>query len=278
MVNLDTRAALRQAQEFGHYFGLLALNVEPAPADAPATPHWRAWIDAGAPPCGNLASLTLNGKTFLPDRTNAESAWGCALGRSQGALTPMQLARASWTLRYQLNRLPLTACGPAAPYNADVVNCEDFESLALCKETSAYLQRTTGAETLACRGGGAIQRAISGALKWVGVDFLFKSTPQGQALVNALAGRGGAANPAPEAIYDEIVKAFEAGKNRRSRARSSTGFPSFAKPRPATTTRSSISPSPPSPRSPWRPPISSCSGATPPPLSPRASSPMCRRF
>ena len=125
----------------------------------------------------------------------------------------MQLARASWTLRYQLNRLPLTACGPAAPYNADVVNCEDSESLALCKETSAYLQRTTGAETLACRGGGAIQRAISGALKWVGVDFLFKSTPQGQALVNALAGRGGAANPAPEAIYDEIVKAFEAGKN-----------------------------------------------------------------
>ena len=71
VVNLDTRAALRQAQEFGHYFGLLALNVEPAPADAPATPHWRAWIDAGAPPCGNLASLTLNGKTFLPDRTNA---------------------------------------------------------------------------------------------------------------------------------------------------------------------------------------------------------------
>ena len=148
-VRLDSLATLRQAQEFGRYFSLNPLHVSPAPADAPEdNDNWRAWIDAGAPPCGNLARLSLNGKTFQPDRTNAEGYWGCAIGRSLSALTPMQLARADWTLRYQLDRIALTACGPAGSYNGDVVRCDGEEALALCQETSAYLRKiSSGAET-----------------------------------------------------------------------------------------------------------------------------------
>ena len=214
-VRLDSLSTLRQAQEFGRYFSLNPLHINPAPADAPEdNGNWRAWIDAGAPPCGNLARLSLNGKTFQPDRTNAEGPWGCAIGRSLSALTPMQLARADWTLRYQLDRIPLTACGPAGSYNGDVVRCDGEEALALCQETSAYLKKiSSGAETLACVRGGIIQDAIRKATQWPGLQFIFKSTPEGQALISALAGKGRSSGPVADKTYDDVMAALAAGKN-----------------------------------------------------------------
>lgn len=214
-VNVDTLSTLRQTQEFGRYFGLNPLNFRPAPADAPEdSGAWRAWIDVGAPPCGNLASLSVNGKTLAPDRSNAESFWGCAIGRAVGALTPMQLAKADWTLRYQLNRIPLTACLSSGFYDGDSVRCEDAQSFALCKETAAYLAKiSNGAQTFACARGGAVQGAISQAMGWAGLQYVFKTTPQGQILINGLAGRGHTAGPVPDKTYNDVAAALAAGKN-----------------------------------------------------------------
>jgi len=213
-IGFDLGATLRQTREFGHYFGLADTFRPDGFADIPEDiANVKAWTDAGAPPCGNLASVAINGKTTAPDRINIEGRWGCEIGRSLSSLTPMQLAKVSWVLRSQLNRIPLTACAPSFPYNADVVTCEDAESLALCKETSAYLTKAKGADALFCRPGGAIARRIDQQMKWVGVAYIFKSTPQGQALINALAGLGKDAKPAADKTYDDVAAALGAGKN-----------------------------------------------------------------
>jgi hypothetical protein len=56
----------------------------------------------------------------------------------------MQLGYMSWQLNNQLNRYPMVACQPIRPYDADRVECENAESLALCQQTAAYLQRRGG--------------------------------------------------------------------------------------------------------------------------------------
>jgi hypothetical protein len=204
----------RLARDFGHYFGLLDKFHPDEFADVPDdVGSVKSWADAGAPPCGNLRSAAINSKTYTPDRFNNESEWGCAIGRSLNAFSPMQLAKASWVMRSQLNRIPLVSCAPAGAYNADIVKCEDAASLALCKETAAFLSSKTGGESLSCRQGGAIQRDIALAMKYVGMDYVFKKTPQGQAFINALAGLGATAKPVSDKTYSDVAAALASGRN-----------------------------------------------------------------
>lgn len=213
-VGFDLGASLSQTQAFGHYFGL---NFTFGPDEFADTPEdinpIKPWLDAGAPPCGNLRSLTLAGKIIAPDRSNNESVWRCEIGRSLNALTPMQLAKASWVLRNQLNRIPLTACGPPSTYNADVVTCENEASLALCKETSAFLAKSRHGAALNCSIGGPIGASIKTTLLWGGMQFVLKSTPEGQALISALAGTGRSAKPVTDQAFADIQAAFGANKN-----------------------------------------------------------------
>ena len=104
------------------------------------------------------------GRPVTPDRLNNQGYWGCNLGRTRNAFSPMQLGKAFWVLNNQLNRYPLVACHPMHPYDANRVECENAESLALCRETADYLTRR-GAAGLACAAGGRYSRAIATALQ-----------------------------------------------------------------------------------------------------------------
>lgn len=213
-ISLDASYVIHQAHEFGHYFGLMHTFAPDEFADTPDDiGNGKPWTDAGAPPCGNLRSVAVNGKAITPDRDNNESYWGCSIGRSLNAFSPMQLAKMSWTMRAQLNRIPLVACAPTGAYAADNVACEDAESLALCKETAAFLAKKTGAPPMSCRIGGAIRGGIAHAMKYQAVQYVMRTTPQGQALVNALAGLERTAKPVPDKTYADIIAALGAGKN-----------------------------------------------------------------
>jgi Ricin-type beta-trefoil lectin domain len=213
-ISLDPNEVIHQAHELGHYFGLGHTFSPNKFADTPDDiGSGKPWTDAGAPPCGNLRSVTVNGKIYTPDRTNNESYWGCAIGRSLNAFSPMQLAKMSWVMRAQLNRIPLVSCEPTSLYNADSVVCEDPDSLALCKETAAYLATRTGATSLSCRVGGAIRGTIAHAMKYQAVQYVFQSTPEGQALINSLAGLGKTAAPVSDKTYSDVVAGLAAGKN-----------------------------------------------------------------
>ncbi len=213
-LTLDLPAGLRLSRAVGSYFGLRPTNSPARPADTPAeVANAQAWLDQGATPCGNLKTAMAAGKAVTPDRTNALGAFECQLGRGLAALTPMQEARIVWAVHNQLDRQPLIACAAPSNYFGDRLICETPAALALCKETAAWLARNAGGEALLCFRGDPISRDAAAALKWAGMQFIFKSTPQGQALINALTGRGKGPGPVADLQLDAVSAALLANDN-----------------------------------------------------------------
>src|SRR3954471_15767177 len=99
------------------------------------------------------------------------------LGRPHdNSFSPLQLGKASWVLNNQLNRYPLVACQPIDSYDANKVECENAESLALCQQTAAYIKDKFGI-VMACQMGGTYARAIAAALQQPAVLHLLQKTP-----------------------------------------------------------------------------------------------------
>ena len=182
------RSSGHHAHEFGHYFGLGHTFDQDLWGDTPDDlPTGDAWIALGTITCGNPRTVTVKGRTFTPDRLNNEGYFGCQLGRTHNAFSPLQLGYMVHQLYNFPNRYPLVACQPIGSYDADHVECENEESLARCRETAAYLaEHARGA--LDCRPGGNVARAAADALAQPAIRFLFEQTPQGRALFDRMAG------------------------------------------------------------------------------------------
>jgi hypothetical protein len=156
--------------------------------------------------------MPLGGKRITPDRDNNEGYFGCNLGRAHNSFSPMQLGKANWVLNNQLNRYPLVACQPIHPYDANRVECEDARSLALCRETSEYLQHKTGT-ALACGSGGRFTRAIAKALDQPAVLALLRDTAPGRMLMSKLAGQPAKDKPLAPAAFAAVIQALKDARN-----------------------------------------------------------------
>ena len=201
------------AHEVGHYLGLLHTFNPDEFADTPDdVGNGDVWIKAGAMTCGNPRSIAVNGKRVTPDRDNNEGYWGCNLGRAHNSFSPMQLGKANWVLNNQLNRYPLVACQPTHPYDANRVACENAPSLALCRETSDYLLRKTGA-ALTCGSGGRFTRAIAKALDEPAVLALLRDTAPGRMLMSKLAGQPAKDKPLAPAAFGAVTGALKDARN-----------------------------------------------------------------
>lgn len=201
------------AHEVGHYVGL----IHPfGPDDLADTPEdakdGTPWIKAGAVTCGNPRTVTVNGRPVTPDRLNNQGYWGCNLGRTRNAFTPMQLGKAIWVLDNQLNRYPLVACQPTQAYDANRVECENAESLALCRETAAYLARK-GSAAIACSPGGRYSRAIAAALQQPAVLALLRDSAPGRMLMHKLAGLPAQDRPIDAAAFAAVADALKSSRN-----------------------------------------------------------------
>ena len=147
-----------------------------------------------------------------PDRNNNESYWGCMLGRTHNAFSPLQLGKINWVLQNQLNRYPLVACQPVRNYDADHLECENAESLGLCRQTADYL-KTKANTAMECVLGGRFARVIAAELQYPAVLHLLHNTPAGRALMNKLAGLPPRDVPPPPAAFDAVIEALKASKN-----------------------------------------------------------------
>jgi hypothetical protein len=200
-----------QSHELGHYFGLPHTFNQDEFGDTPddlAAP--TEWEKAGGTACANPRTVTVNGKAFTPDRLNNEGYFACMIGRSHSVFTPMQLGFMSWMLDNQLNRYPLVACQPHG--DANRVACENAESLALCRETAAYLKRR-GGTSYVCELGGRYAREIATALRYPAVRYLLQSTSAGVSVINRLAGLPAKGGPPPTSTSNAVIDALKANKN-----------------------------------------------------------------
>jgi hypothetical protein len=111
----------------------------------------------------------------------------------------------------QLNRYPLVACQPVNPYDANNVECENNESLALCRETAEYLKAKTDT-TMQCRLGGAFTRSMAHFQDLSAVRFVLQNTPAGIALVRKLSGLAPQAQP-NAATLNAVLSQLAAGVN-----------------------------------------------------------------
>ena len=201
-----------QSHELGHYFGLYhTFNPDPL-GDTPDEVLPAAWEALGANACVNTRTLMVNGKAVTPDRINNEGYFGCIIGRGYSGFSPLQLAFMSFMLDNQLNRYPLVACQPRAAYNANLVECENAESLALCRQTSGYLKAKNGTAHT-CEVGGRYTREIAAALQYPAVRYLLQSTIAGTSIVNKLAGLNPKGGPPPISTFNAVTDALKANKN-----------------------------------------------------------------
>ncbi len=201
------------AHELGHYFGLAHTFNQDEFGDTPDDIRVGvAWEKLGTTACGNPRTVAVNGKQLTPDRLNNQGYFGCLLGRSHNAFSPLQLGHMSWMLNNQLNRYPLVACQPRRAYDANRVECENAESLALCQETAAYLKRKDGT-SLVCESGGHYTREITAALQQPAVRYLLQDTPAGRSIVNKLAGSNPRGNPPSAATFNAVADALKTSKN-----------------------------------------------------------------
>jgi hypothetical protein len=202
-----------QSHELGHYFGLPhTFNQDEfgdTPDDLSAPTEWEK---AGGTACANPRTVTVNGKAFTPDRLNNEGYFACLIGRSHNVFSPLQLGHMSWMLDNQLNRYPLVACQPRAAYDANRVECENAESLALCQQTAAYLKRKGGTNHV-CEPGGRYAREISTALRYPAVRYLLQSTSAGVSVINRLAGLPAKGGPPPPSTAKAVTDALNANRN-----------------------------------------------------------------
>jgi hypothetical protein len=115
-------------------------------------------------------------------------------------------------LQNQLNRYPLVACQPARNYDADHLECENPESLSLCRQTADYLKAKTNT-TMECVLDGRFARVIAAQLQYSAVLHLLHDTPAGRSLMNKFAGLPPRDVPPPPAAFDAAVEALKANKN-----------------------------------------------------------------
>jgi hypothetical protein len=200
-----------EAHEFGHYFGLWHTfdggGLRDVPPDTKENKWWR---QQSVEYCGNARSGIVNGVTYTPDRINNESYWGCLVSRAHTAFSPQQLGKMQFNLT-QLNRYPLVACQPVNAYDANNVECENSESLALCRQTAEYLKAKTDT-TMQCRLGGAFTRGMAHFQDLSAVWFVLQNTPAGIALVRKLAGLAPQARPSA-ATVSAVLSQLAAGVN-----------------------------------------------------------------
>lgn len=176
------------AHEAGHYFGLYHTFSPDPYADTPEdTKGGDFWKEMGVTVCGNPRSVTVEGKTFTPDRINNQGYFGCLFGRSSNAFSPMQLGYMNWMLEHQLNRYPLVACQPLAAYDANRLECESSESLLICQQNAAFFKRT-GGPNLICEPGGNHSRTMARYLRTPAVRHLLQGTGAGRAVLTQLLG------------------------------------------------------------------------------------------
>ena len=207
-INASSAGVPHHAHEFGHYLGLVHVFGPDEFADTPDdTIDGSAWLRLGTITCGNPRTAIANGKSITPDRLNNEGYWGCLLGRTNNSFSPLQLGKATWILNNQLNRYPLVACQPIDAYDANKVECENAESLALCQQTAAYLKDKIGI-VVACQRGGTYSRAIAAALEQPAVLHLLQNTAAGQSFISKLAG----GRPA-SASFAAVTNALKACQN-----------------------------------------------------------------
>ena len=176
------------AHEFGHY---LSLQHTFQPDEFLDTPddirNGEPYYPLGSITCGNSRSVKTGTKTVTPDRNNNEGYWGCLLGRAHNSFSPLQLGKMNWVLQNQLNRYPLVACQPTRNYDADHLECENAESLSLCRETADYLKAKTST-AMECVLNGRFARVMAAFLQDAAVLHLLHNTPAGRALMSKLAG------------------------------------------------------------------------------------------
>jgi hypothetical protein len=209
----DVGNIAHHAHEFGHYFGLHHTFAPDEFADTPDDfPSGSIYYPLGSSTCGNARTVSAGNRTATPDRSNNEGYFRCEIGRTLNSFSPMQLGKANWVLQNQLNRYPLVACQPVRNYDADHVECENVQSLALCRETADYLKQKY-ASALECRLGGRFGRAIAAALQYPAVRYLLRDSPPGQALMHRLAGLAGRDGSTPEAAFDAVLEALRTSKN-----------------------------------------------------------------
>ena len=193
------------AHEAGHYFGLYHTFSPDPYADTPEdTKGGDAWKQMGITVCGNPRSVTIEDKTFTPDRTNSEGYFGCLFGRSSNAFSPMQLGYMHWMLEHQLNRYPLVACQPLAAYDANRLECESSESLSICLQNAAFFKRT-GGPNLICEPGGNHSRTIARFLRTPAVRHLLLATGTGKAVLNRLSGAQSRGRVNVEALATALI-------------------------------------------------------------------------
>lgn len=201
------------AHEFGHYLSLFHTFQPDEFADTPEdVGTGSVYYPLGSVSCGNARTVKSGAKSVTPDRNNNQGYWGCNLGRTLNSFSPLQLAKANWVLQNQLNRYPLVACQPLHNYDADHVECENAESLALCRETAEYLRKKMDV-TLECVSGGRYGRALAAALQYPAVAHLLRDTPVGRSLVNKLGGQAARDTAPPAAVFDAVTEALKTGKN-----------------------------------------------------------------
>jgi hypothetical protein len=201
-----------EAHEFGHYFGL---GHTFGPDDFGDTPeditNGQPLLRLGSVMCGNVRTITINGKRIAPDKLNNESYWGCNLARTHNSFSPLQLGYMTWQLDTYLHRYPLVACQPVGDYDANHVECENQESIDLCQQTSDYLLKKTGTG-VSCQSGGRFTRAMATALQYPAFRFVLEKTSTGQTLVKRLAGIPPEKPLTPHA-FAAVALALTTGKN-----------------------------------------------------------------
>lgn len=188
----DTLGSMgHHAHEFGHYFGLGHTFGPDLFGDTPDDlPSGNPWLGLGTSVCGNPRGVTVRGRVVTPDRLNNEGYFGCQIGRTRNAFSPLQLGYMDWQLNHFLNRYPLVACQPVASYDGDHVECENAESLARCQDTARVLQGHYGVD-LACSRGGRYARAMAAGLALPAFRYVFAQTEPGRAMIEKLSGSAG---------------------------------------------------------------------------------------
>ena len=151
------------------------------------------WLQAGSVMCGNLKIAVVVGRTLAPDRSNNESYSRRQLGRAHNSFSPPQLGRMILELDHFLNRYPLVACQPIKAYDANRVQCESAESLALCEQTVSGLKARTDTAHQ-CQPSGSVTREMARVLQSPDALYFLNKSAEGQRLVMRLAGRARRAN------------------------------------------------------------------------------------